>query len=99
MQVILDELERRWLAMFVALAGGDDLPPGQRLRAEGMMEAVVLAGGVTEDELTSAMNASFSAAFGQSLAAAFGEDWRLFYPFPEIPAVARRAPVYPSTKD
>ncbi len=35
MQVILDELERRWLAMFVALAGGDDLPPGSGYAQRG----------------------------------------------------------------
>ena len=99
MQVIVDELKQRWQRMFVALARGNDLPPGPRLRAEGMMEAVVLVSDLTETDLTRAMDACFEEAFGQSLDAALGEDWREFYPFPQIPAVAARAPVYPSTKD
>lgn len=37
MQVLIEELTRRWRQMFDALAAGDDLPPGSRLRAEGMM--------------------------------------------------------------
>lgn len=99
MQDIVDELQRRWRAMFVALARGEDLAPGVRLRAEGMMEALALTGHLDEAQLTDAMDACFREAFGQNLSEAFGQDWRLFYPFPQIPAVARRAPVYPSTKD
>ena len=41
---VVEELERRWRSMFEALAKGDDVPPGERLRAEGMMEAAVLVG-------------------------------------------------------
>ena len=99
MQVIVDELQQRWQQMFAALARGDDLPPGPRLRAEGMMEAALLVSDLTEADLTRAMDVCFEEAFGQSLDAALGEDWRGFYPFPQIPAVAARAPVYPSTKD
>jgi hypothetical protein len=99
MQVIVDELQHRWQLMFAALARGDDLPPGLRLRAEGMMEAAVLVSDLTETDLIRAMDACFEEAFGQSLDAALGEGWRGFYPFPQIPAVAARAPVYPSTKD
>jgi len=96
---IIDELERRWKAMFAALAAGGDLPPSQRLRAEGMMESAVLLELATTQELDEAMAACYQAAFGCSLASDFGEDWRGFYNFPEIPAVAQRAPVYPSTSD
>ena len=99
MHVILDELRQRWRAMFSALARGEDLPPGRRLRAEGMMEAAVLAGLATEEELKAAMDACYREACGCGLAEAFGDDWASFYPFPQIPAVARRAPVYPSTAD
>ena len=93
------ELQQRWTNMFTALAAGADLPPAQRLRAEGMMEAAVLAGEATEDELSQAMAACYEDAFGRSLAADFGDDWQAFFPFPQIPAMARRAPVYPSTAD
>ena len=35
----------------------------------------------------------------QTIGEAFGADWEAFFPFPQIPAMARRAPVYPSTRD
>ena len=99
MQVLLQELEKRWDDMFGALAAGDDLPPGQRLRAEGMMEAAVIAGAASGDQLDSAMERCYRRAFGRELALDFGEGWRDFHRFPEIPAVARRAPVFPGTPD
>lgn len=96
---LLAEIRKRWTAMFEALAAGEDLPPGQRLRAEGMMEAAVLAGEASQEAVTAAMEECYRAAFGRSLAAEFGDDWRDFFPFPQIPAMARRAPVYPSTSE
>ena len=99
MQVLLRELETRWRQMFTALAAGDDLPPAARLRAEGLMEAVLLAGEIGEVAVDAAMDACYREAFGRALAEDFGADWRDFYPFPQIPAVARRAPVFPSTSD
>lgn len=99
MQLMMDELQQRWQSMFAALARGDDMPPGKLLRTEGMMEAAVLAGVCSEADLTRAMDACFQQAFGRSLSQSFGEDWRVFFPFPQIPAFAQRAPVYPSTKD
>lgn len=99
MHVLMAELERRWRDMFVALAGGDDVPPSQRLRAEGMMEAAVLLGIATSADLTGAMDRCYGAAYGRGIAEDFGADWQEFFPFPQIPAMARRAPVYPSTSD
>ncbi len=99
MQPLMRELETRWREMFAALAGGDDLPPGVRLRAEGVMEAVVLGDEAGSTEVDAAMNACYQEAFGHSLEEAFGEDWRDFFPYPQIPAMARRAPVFPSTSD
>jgi hypothetical protein len=96
MQVLEIELEQRWSTMFAALASGDDVPPSRRLRAEGMMEAAVLLGIATADELLQSMNHCYQSAFGQGIAAAFGDDWQELFPFPQIPAMARRAPVYPS---
>ncbi len=99
MNKLLPELEQRFSAMFADLARGDDLPPAQRLRCEGLMEAVVLQGlapGAAVDEL---MDERYRQAFGRSLCADFGDNWRAFFPFPQIPAMARRAPVYPSTND
>lgn len=99
MHVLETELEQRWLALFAALAAGDDVPPAQRLRTEGMMEAAALQGVATPAALLRAMDRCYREAFGRAIVDDFGEDWQAFFPFPQIPAMARRAPVYPSTKD
>lgn len=99
MNPIVEELSKRWQIMFSELQQGDDLPPGVRLRTEGMMEATVLLGIVSAEELQSLMAARYEEAFGTSLAEEFGVEWADFFVFPQIPAMARRAPVYPSTKD
>ena len=93
------ELMGRWRKMFSALAAGDDVPPSARLRAEGMMESAVLLGLATPAAVIAAMDGCYRDAFGHSMVDDFGEDWGEFYPFPQIPAVGRRAPVYPSTRD
>lgn len=99
MERLVPELEQRWLAMFSALAAGDDVPPSQRLRAEGMMEAVALAQAATTADIDATMARCYQSAFGREIIVDFGADWRKFFPFPQIPAMARRAPVYPSTRD
>ena len=99
MQNLLEELKTRWKTMFTALAAGDDVPPSLRLRTEGLMEAALLTGSASAEEVDANMDDCYRQAFGQSLAGDFGEDWRGFYPFPQIPAVGLRAPVYPSTRD
>ena len=93
------ELQQRWRAIFTALAGGEDVPPALRLRTEGMMEAAVIAGVAEVDALIGHMNQCYRQAFGRTLEQDFGDDWSAFYPFPQIPGVGRRAPVYPSTSD
>lgn len=99
MHALQTELEHRWRKMFSTLAAGDDVSPTQRLRAEGLMEAAVLAGTAAPDTLVAAMAQCYRTAFGHDLSDDFGEDWQGFFPFPQIPAMARRAPVFPSTKD
>jgi hypothetical protein len=99
MNSIVEELSRRWRAMFSDLQRGDDLPPGTRLRAEGMMEAAVLSGAATAGELQELMAGCYEEIVGSSLVGEFGDDWADFFVFPQIPAMAGRAPVYPSTKD
>lgn len=93
------EIERRWRVMFVALEAGDDVPPSQRLRAEGMMEAAVLLGIATPDALVEAMDSCYRIVFGCAIHETCGKDWQAFFPFPQIPAMSKRAPVYPSTRD
>ena len=51
------------------------------------------------EELDQAMEQCYQGAFRSSITEDFGSDWREFYPFPQIPAMGLRAPVYPSTKD
>ncbi|MCB1704461.1 MAG: hypothetical protein KDI17_06340 [Halioglobus sp.] len=99
MQVLIAELQTRWQAMFTALVAGDDVSPAQRLRTEGLMEAAVLMSVATPAALTDAMDRCYQSAYGCSIADHFGADWQDFFPFPQIPAMAKRAPVYPSTKD
>ena len=99
MSALLTELETRWDKIFSDLAGGGDVPPGLRLRTEGLMEAAVLGGDASPEKLSQQMAASYRKAFGRSLEQDFGDDWQDFFPFPQIPAMAERAPVYPSTKD
>ena len=85
--------------MFAALASGDDVSPAQRLRTEGMMESAVLIAIATPGELVDAMERCYQAAYGRGISDDFGADWQEFFPFPQIPAMAQRAPVYPSTRD
>jgi hypothetical protein len=99
MSPLLSEIQQRWRLMFSTLAAGNDLPPTQRLRTEGLMEAVVLNGEQTAQRLHADMDAVYREVYDHALADDFGLDWQDFYPFPQIPAVAKRAPVYPSTSE
>ena len=99
MDALQTELERRWRCIFVALTSGDDVSPAMRLRTEGMMEAAVLLQCAAPSGLQRAMDDCYRAACGQGIAEQFGDDWQDFFPFPQIPAMGRRAPVYPSTRD
>jgi hypothetical protein len=63
------------------------------------MEALVLSGGATREELQAAMAATFAAAAGRSLGSVLGDDWATVHPFPAIPFYQERAPVVPSTGD
>ena len=99
MQVLETELEQRWRTLFTALAAGDDVSPTQRLRAEGIMEAAVLMDVATPGALVDAMDRCYRSVYNRGIADDFGDDWQDFFTFPQIPAMAQRAPVYPSTKD
>ncbi|QIB66042.1 hypothetical protein [Kineobactrum salinum] len=99
MSELLTILDTRWRDIFQRLAEGEDVPPGLRLRTEGMMEAALLQQLATQAELTARMDGHFGALFGHSIAQQFGADWQQFFPFPQIPAMARRAPVVPTTPD
>jgi hypothetical protein len=94
-RALLEELKNRWCSIFSRLASGGEVPPSLRLRAEGMMEALVLLQLATVDELQSAMATCYADYYSAPLPV----DWRELFPFPQIPGYGRRAPVYPSTRE
>ncbi len=99
MDILLDELERRCSAIFAALARGEDVPPGQALRTEGLLEAALLLGRSEQARLDALLAQCYAEATGRPLSADLGEQWREDYPFPQIPLWMQRAPVVPSTAD
>ena len=99
MESLLEELAQRWSDIFAALARGDDVPIARRLRTEGMMEAAVLVSAAAREELDAAMDAQYTQVNGRAIGDEFDADWREFFPFPQIPAMGQRAPVFPSTRD
>lgn len=99
MSRLVDELERRWEDIYGRLAAGEDVPPALRLRAEGLMEAAVLEGRATVEELQACMAQAYRRFLSRELTADWGEDWPAFFPFPQIPGFGRRAPVWPTSGD
>jgi hypothetical protein len=98
-QELMDSIDQRLQALLSQLSAGLDAPPGQRLRLEGLMEAAVLAKIASEAELRALLEVRYREAFGRRLEDDLGEGWESFFPFPQVPAMARRAPVFPSTRD
>jgi len=96
---LIVEIETRLMTLFTALAAGDDASPSQVLRLEGLLEAAVLLQISAESDLTLTMQNIYQQAHGRSLEEDAGEQWRQLYRFPQIPAIAKRAPVHPSTSD
>jgi hypothetical protein len=94
--VAMSELTQRWMQIFSTLQAGGEVPPGFRLRTEGIMETLCLLKIADAQTQTEAMEACYQAAYGSSLGQKWGEDWQQLFPFPQIPAFAERAPVYPS---
>ncbi|MDO8862634.1 hypothetical protein Q6D67_13065 [Haliea sp. E1-2-M8] len=99
MHRLIETIDQRLVALLSQLAAGLDAPPGHRLRLEGLMEAAVLLEIASAAELRALLEGRYREAFGRSLEDDLGEDWLAFFPFPQIPAMARRAPVFPSTRD
>jgi len=88
-------LEQRWTDIFERLAGGGEVPPSQRLRAEGFMEALVALECAAPEMLQARMAARYKACFGESLP----DGWEDLFPFPQVPGFGERAPVVPTTAD
>lgn len=90
---LLEEIDRRTRDLFAQLAAGDDAPPGTLLRLEGMREAAVMSGLASEHALQALLEEQYLEAFGAPLSGHREADWRTLYPFPQIPAYMKRAPV------
>lgn len=92
------EIETRLRRLLERLAAGDDAPPGQRLRLEGLCEAAVLAGECDSAAIDELLDDLHRELRDRSLVEVLGDDWRRAHPFPELPLFMDRAPVSPSTK-
>ena len=94
-ELALSELERRWRDIFSTLEAGGEVPPSQRLRTEGYMEAVVDQGICDEEQLQSRMLECYTDCRDTPLPS----NWKELFPFPQVPGFGRRAPVFRSTSD
>lgn len=94
-----DEVAKRWQDMLRAVEAGEDIPPGERWRTEGLMQALVLLGARGSDELQQAMADAYREASGRSLESDLGAGWRTHFPFPEIPFFMQRALVHRGKPD
>ena len=90
---LLEEIDRRCGQLCRRIADGEDAPPGQLLRLEGLREAALLAGLASAAELQDRLEAIYLRECGEAIAVRCGEGWRDTYPFPEIPLFMARAPV------
>jgi hypothetical protein len=98
-QLLLDAIETRCRDLLGRLAEGGDLPPGPRLRLEGMLEAARICGYLEADTWAQQLEQWHRDALGCSIAERAGGDWRRQHPFPQLPLYMARAPVSPSTPD
>jgi hypothetical protein len=99
MPSLVELVESRLTALFQRLADGDDAPPGQRLRLEGLLEAVVYRAELSEEAADELIDTVHRQIFGDGLTDRLGDDWRAAHPFPELPVFARRAPVSTGNDD
>ena len=94
-ELALQHLQHCWRTIFTRLQRGGEVPPSQRLRAEGMMQMLVVLELATAEQLQAALADCYLECYRQALP----PDWTELFPFPQIPGFGLRAPVYPSTPD
>lgn len=98
-QILLAAIDERCRALLRRLADGDDLPPAQQFRLEGLLEAAALCGALDADAWLLQLDALHREIVGCAIAERAGDDWQHLHPFPELPLYMARAPVSPSTSD
>jgi len=84
---------------FQLISQNRDVPPGERWRLEGLLEAAALVGDADESALRALFVSLHEEVLGETVESRLGEYWERWHPFPQIPAYMSRAPVSPSTKD
>jgi hypothetical protein len=96
---LLDTIAERLDTALQRLAAGDDLPTGQRYRLEGLLEAAVLTGVATREQLEALLRERYRQHFRRPLEDDLWPGWEEVHPFPTLPLYMARAPVRPGTAD
>lgn len=96
---LLGEISQRLDKLLARAHEGHDVPPAHKHRLEGMMEAALICGVATENELRALFILRHDAYAPASLASVLGKNWGKAYPFPNLPIYMKRAPVEPSAAD
>ena len=95
------EFSRRLEAMLRSLLAGSDVPPAERLKAEGFAEAGLVLGLINADELAELLDGIYLRVHGRSVAELFAVGARDCVsaepPRVVIPLRGKRAPVYTKT--
>lgn len=95
---LLIEITERLDTLIVRLHSGQDCPPADQLRLEGLMQAAVVLNIADEATLQALFEERYQDLTEQCVKAGFGETWTDFFRFPSLPLFARPAPVQPTTK-
>lgn len=99
MDPLLAAIDDRFAGLLARIVRGEDVPPGQSLRLEGLLEAAVLSGLATPEALDRRLATAYEGTMGASIEEKLGDNWRELMPFPGLPLFMNRAPVSPSTPD
>ena len=89
-QKVHAQISSRLLDIFSAYQRGDDVPPAQLFHTEGFVEACCVMGVITREEAFQIMAAVYTQVFNEPLVNSSEQEF-------QIPALMKRAPVYPST--
>ena len=94
----LKQVDRRARSAFGSLADGHDLPPGERLRLEGFIQAGLVMGWVGLDQVLEILSLAYRDCFGTDMPEPFPPYDPATCILP-LPGFMARAPVVPTTSD